>query len=345
MVKSARGRQGLILVLVVAGALVAGACGTTVPPTGAPSPSTTTLPRSFVVANSGVGGPFSGVGPVYRVAVVRLGRNRIAPRQATGQFLSHTVLVAYRRFGSGPNLLLINGEHSTMTSWDPSFLFDLAAHFTVTEFDFPDVGYSAPDDRYASVAALGDYTAGLIWALGLDKPTVLGWGFGGEVALSLVERHPGLIWRLVLADATPGGSAAAEPSPAVAESLASPLDTPTELSYVEFPVDADAARATWLSDTSKVTADVMTAAAVVHEAKVVAEGYLSDVVAKHLDAVGIPTLIFQGGRDIVVPPANAYTLDAFLAHARLVMFGESGYGSLFEDTRTVVGDLESFVSG
>lgn len=327
--------------LVVTSALLAGACGGTDAPNAPPSPSTTTLPPSFPVANSGVGGPFGAVGPVYRVAVERLGRNRIAPSQ-TGRSVSHAVLVAYRQFGSGPNLLLISGEHSTMTSWDPKFLLDLATHFTVTEFDFPDVGYSAPDSRYESVAALADDTAGLVWALDLDKPTVLGWGFGGEVALSLVERHPGLIWRLVLADATPGGSVATQPSRAAAAALASPLVTPTELSYVEFPIDADAARATWLADTSKVTADVITAAAVVHEAEVVADGYRSDAVAKDLSSVGIPTLIFQGGQDIVVPETNAYTLGAFLPHATVVMFAQSGYASLFEDSRTVVEDLESF---
>ena len=340
---SAPRRLGLVAVLVFASALLAGACGGTDAPNGSPSPSTTTLPPSLPVANSGVGGPFSAVGQVYRVAVERLGRNRIAPRQSTGQSLSHTVLVAYRQFGSGPNLLLINGEHSTMTSWDPKFLLDLAAHFTVTEFDFPDIGYSAPDSRYESIAALADDTAGLVWALGLDKPIVLGWGFGGEVALSLVERHPGLVWRLVLADATPGGSTATQPSRVVAETLASSLVTPTELSYVEFPIDADAARATWLADTSKVTADVMTAAAVVHEAEVVADGYRSDDVAKDLNSVGIPALIFQGGQDIVVPETNAYTLDVLLPHARLVMFAESGYASLFENSHIVIDDLEDFV--
>ena len=197
----------LLVVFVIAVALGAGACGATGTPRGAGSPTTTTttLPEPLAVANSGVGGPFNAVGPVYRVAVARLGRNRIAPRLSKGMFATDTVLVAYRQFGSGPDLLLISGEHSTMTSWDPKFLLDLAAHFTVTEFDFPDVGYSAPDRRYTSVAALADDAAGLIWALGLGRPTVLGWGLGGEVALSLVERHPGLIWRLVLADATPGG--------------------------------------------------------------------------------------------------------------------------------------------
>lgn len=229
-----------------------------------------------------------------------------------------------------------------MTSWDPRFLLDLAAHFTVTEFDFPDVGYSAPDAKYTSIAALADYTAGLIWALGLNRPTVLGWGLGGEVALSLVERHPGLVWRLVLADATPGGAMATQPTRAVANALASPLETPAELSYLEFPSGSESARATWLADTSKVTADVMTAAAVVHEAEVVATAFRSDVVAQHLGVVGVPTLIFQGGRDVVVPPANAYLLDALLPHPSLVVFEQAGYAALFENARSVVRDLENF---
>ncbi len=336
----------LLVVFVIAVALGAGACGATGTPRGAGSPTTTTttLPEPLAVANSGVGGPFNAVGPVYRVAVARLGRNRIAPRLSKGMFATDTVLVAYRQFGSGPDLLLISGEHSTMTSWDPKFLLDLAAHFTVTEFDFPDVGYSAPDRRYTSVAALADDAAGLIWALGLGRPTVLGWGLGGEVALSLVERHPGLIWRLVLADATPGGDAATLPSPAVSDAMASPIETPTELSYLEYPIDEQSARATWLSDTAKVIADVMTAAAVVHEAEVAANGYSSNLIEENLQAVGTPTLILQGGQDVVVPPANAYALKALLPHSRLVVFPHSGYATLFEDAPTVIKDLEGFVT-
>lgn len=341
---AARARPELFVVLAVA-VLLLGACGGSDAPHGTrPSPTTTTLPASLPVANSGVGGPFSAVGPVYRVAVSRLGRNRIAPRDSDGQLQTRAVVLAYRQFGSGPDLLLISGEHATMTSWDPQFLLDLAAHFTVTEFDFPDVGYSAPDARYTSVAALADYTAGLIWALGLSRPVVLGWGFGGEVALSLVERHPGLIWRLVLAEATPGGPSATQPSRAVEAKLASPLETPTELSYVEFPSGAETARATWLTDASKVTEDVMTAAAVVHEAEVVENGYRSDTVTQRLGSVGIPVLIFQGGRDGIVPQENAYLLDVLLPHARLVVFPQAGYASLFEEARTVASDLQSFIS-
>jgi pimeloyl-ACP methyl ester carboxylesterase len=341
---SARRRLFFFTVVVFASALFASACDGGGAPSASPSPSTTTLPPPLRVANSGVGGPFGAVGPVYRIAVDRLGRNRIAPRPSAAQSVANTVVLAYRQFGSGPNLLLISGEHSTMTTWDPKFLLELASHFTVTEFDFPDVGYSAPDDRYSSVAALADDTAGLVWALGLTKPTVFGWGFGGEVALSLVERHPGLVWRLVLADATSGGPEATQPSDAVAATLASPLVTPTEMSYVEFPIDADAARVTWLADTSKVTADVMTAAAVAHEAEVVANGYRSDTVAEDLGSVGIPTLILQGGQDIVIPENNAYTLEALLPHARLVMFAQGGYGSIFEDSPTVLDDVEAFVN-
>jgi pimeloyl-ACP methyl ester carboxylesterase len=329
--------------MLVVGSLVLGACGGRDAPHRTPSTTTTTLPSPQRIGSSGVGGSFSSVGYVYRIAISGLGRNRIAPRQPPGPLQAHSVVVAYRQFGSGPNLLLVSGEHATMTSWDPKFLLDLAAHFRVTEFDFPDIGYSAPDARYTSVAALADYTAGLVWALGLSRPTVLGWGFGGEVALSLVERHPGLVWRLVLADATLGGTSATQPSRAVAAALASPLETPTELSYIEFPPSDETARVNWLADTSKMTADVMTAAAVAHEADVVANGYRSDTVAQWIGSVGIPTLIFQGGKDEIVPLQNAYLLDELIPHAHLVLLNQGGYASLFEDAQVVVSDLEAFI--
>ena len=51
-------------------------------------------------------------------------------------------------------------------------------------------------------------TAGLVLTLGLSDPTVLGWGLGGEIALSLAKRHPGIVSSLVLVDTSVGGAGA-----------------------------------------------------------------------------------------------------------------------------------------
>ena len=55
-----------------------------------------------------------------------------------------SIQIAYRQFGSGPNLLLVMGQRGTMTWWDPQFLSALSSKYSVTIFDLPGVGYSQP---------------------------------------------------------------------------------------------------------------------------------------------------------------------------------------------------------
>ena len=122
-----------------------------------------------------------------------------------------------------------------MTWWDPQLLTDLAGHFTVTIFDLPGVGYSAPLPGTPSVESYADATAGLIYSLHLTAPTVLGWGLGGSIALALAERHVGLLSRLVLVDATAGGREAVAMSPGVTAAFASPTALLGALARIIFP--------------------------------------------------------------------------------------------------------------
>ncbi len=327
-------------------ALVVSACGTSTT-SGGPTASipTTTLPIITGVTGSATGGAFATLGVVGRVDVLPVRHSRIAPRLLDDKTMGYRSLrIAFRSFGSGPDLLLITGEHGSLTSWDPRLLLELASYYRVTVFDLPGIGYSAPNAQGETVPALADLTAGLIWSLGLSQPTVLGWGFGGEIAISLVERHPGLVWRLVLADATPGGPESRRPGAAVANMLASPFVTTVELSRLFFPSGAESARVSWLADVAQIDPDDITAPAITQQGVLVARSYRSDTVARGLGDIGIPTLIFSGSDDEVVPVANSRDLARRIAHSRLIIFSGAGYASIFQYASDFVTELTSFTS-
>ncbi len=304
---------------------------------------TTTLPISSSVPGSAAGGAFSTLGPVERVSVLPVAPGRIAPLLLTnGTMGAGSVQVAFRSFGSGPNLVLITGEHGSLTSWDPQVLLELASYYHVTVFDDPGIGYSAPSTRHQTVARLADLTAGLIWSLGLTQPTVVGWGFGGEIAMSLVERHPGLVWRLVLADAIPGGPQSRHPSASVAQILASPTATTTDLSRLFFPPGAETARTSWLADVGQLSPDDITSPAIRAQGALVRESYRGDTVTRDLRTIQIPTLIFSGSDDEVVPVANSRELSARINHSRLVIFADAGYASIFQYAPEFISELTTF---
>lgn len=207
-------------------------------------------------------------------------------------------------------------------------------------FDLPYTGYSAPDPAARSVEGLADVTAGLVDALGLDQPTVLGWGLGGEIALSLAERHPGLVGRLVLAEATAGGPTAPRPAPAVAKLLASPSTTTTEMVGLEMATKAG--QAALLSALSAYAPDDLTTAGVDEEASVLEKSYRDPSIVAGLSSITAPALVITGGHDEVVPPSAAAVLRSRLAHVRSLRFDKAGYGAIFEDEAKVVAAIEAF---
>jgi len=87
---------------------------------------------------------------------------------------------------------------------DPALLSDLSSHYTVTVFDLPERGTRTCDG------------APLAWVAGghdrwtCPHPRAVrsngAWlGLGGQIAMSLAERHPGIASSLVLVDTSVGG--------------------------------------------------------------------------------------------------------------------------------------------
>jgi len=253
------------------------------------------------------------------------------------------VPIAFRRFGSGPDLLLIAGQDGSMSWWDAALLSDLSRHYRLTVFDLPGAGYSGAPTSPLSLGWLADMTAGLAFAVGLSHPVVLGWGLGGEIALSLAERHPGLASSLVLVD-TSGGGGSATPSPiGVSRLLALPGATPVALAGLLFPTNEAGHRAglRW-ANSLLTTPDWVTSRAMAAEAALQARFWKHSPLTPGLLRVEIPALVVSGADDLVFPPQNALVLDGLLPHVKLVTLAGAGYGALIQDEPAFVAALERF---
>jgi pimeloyl-ACP methyl ester carboxylesterase len=343
-VKGSRRRGGArVAVALLAGLLgcstAAGGSHTGTSQTGASSTTTTTLPTPIVISGTQPTGTTSFLGAVMRVAVQPLAAGTSVPTTSSAAPLT----VAFRQFGSGPDVLLVMGQSGSMTWWEPSFLQALDQHFRVTIFDLPAVGYSGPDTVTApSIGRYADVTAGLVDALGLSSPVLLGWGMGGEVALEVLVRHPGLAARAVLADTSAGGPASLPTPPAAERELAAPSSTVALLDGLLFPGNATSERAAWLIGSRAAAPDDVVPAALADEATAQSLWWTSGATPAQLKDLGAPVMVLWGADDGVFPPADGSALAAAVPGDTVLTLPGDGYGALFASPGTVVQAITAF---
>ena len=109
------------------------------------------------------------------------------------------VKLAYYMRGEGKPLVMVNGFVSTMSLWDPRLIAELAKTHQLIMFDNRGVGMSTDSaENKTTIPQMADDAAGLIQALGLKQPDVLGWSMGARITQQLVIRHPDVVGKVVI---------------------------------------------------------------------------------------------------------------------------------------------------
>lgn len=100
---------------------------------------------------------------------------------------------------SESTLLMIHGLGGVAQNYSYSVLGELAKTHRVVAIDRPGSGYSKRHPRSsASLAVQADVVAGVIDALDLGRPVIVGHSLGGAVALATALRHPDKVAGLAL---------------------------------------------------------------------------------------------------------------------------------------------------
>jgi pimeloyl-ACP methyl ester carboxylesterase len=120
----------------------------------------------------------------------------LAPGEA-GVVEANGLKVFYEEWGSGEPLVLLHGATVTHTMWAP-VLPALAAHYRVIAPDLRGHGRTDNPTGEFSYRLLAEDIAAFIEGLELDHPHVCGWSDGGQVALELGMRRPGLPGSLII---------------------------------------------------------------------------------------------------------------------------------------------------
>ena len=99
--------------------------------------------------------------------------------------------------GSGPNLVLLHGWGMSGAVWQP-IVKSLSKLFTLHIVDLPGMGLSRPTEPY-HLHIIAEKVAEMLPA----NADIVGWSWGGQVAMRIAIDHPDAVRRLVLVGSTP----------------------------------------------------------------------------------------------------------------------------------------------
>lgn len=229
-----------------------------------------------------------------------------------------------------PAVLFIHGFRQSYLSWSLQFGSDLSTRCRLVAFDLRGHGNSGAPwqaEAYDHARPWADDVASVIQTLGLKRPLVVGWSFGGNVAMDFAGQHPGVPVAGVLLTGTAAGTLAAPPPPpnAPPRPSASPdlalnisaLDGSMKLLFPNPALDP-ALRAQFAAAAMRVAPWVE---------RGVARRPRSDAPAAPPQALVFAT----GGKDPLVGPAVVARLKTAFPKARFVDFADAGHAVFLDE--------------
>jgi pimeloyl-ACP methyl ester carboxylesterase len=254
--------------------------------------------------------------------------------------------LAYERRGDGPPLVLLHGLGHRWQAWEP-VLGPLARHRTVIAVDLPGHGDSPPLDGavtgLAAVRSMADAVFGLLDDLGLDRPQLAGNSLGGSIALlggasgraaTVTALSPAGFWsarwqfpyvRAVFRGAQVSGAAIRSVIPLLARSA--PGRRLLNSAFVASPAMMSPQQA--VDDAYAFFRARAAVGAVLREPVAFTETVPPDV----------PVTIAWGGKDRLLPPAQARVARARIPHATFLELPGCGHVPMTDNQELVVSVL------
>lgn len=238
--------------------------------------------------------------------------------------------IAYKMFGKGNPILLINGFSAPLDFWDPILLEKLALNHTVITFDNRGIGNTTSDNKKFTITQFANDTSGLLDALKIKKIDVIGWSMGGMIAQELALMHPDKVGKLVIYASTCGGSESTPPSPEVIKALSNRSGTQLErlqrVLPILFPEEWRTQNPNYLQNLPRTTETIpIKTLDQQTEAIINWAGTCSQ-----LNSLIQQTLVIVGTDDVLTVPANSLLITEKIPGAWLVQVQGGGHAVMLQ---------------
>jgi pimeloyl-ACP methyl ester carboxylesterase len=273
---------------------------------------------------------------------------------APTQFVeANGIRFAYRRFGNATGVPLVFNQHftGTMDHWDPAVTDGFAKDREVILFNNAGVS-SSSGEVPTTLEEMGANAVTFIKALKLTKVDVLGFSIGGFVAQEITLQAPDLVRRLVLVGTGPrGGEGMATLTPEAQEIFGATYDHPDHLWLRVHFTKSETSQAAGREFLERFRLRAENRDPEVNEKVAPAQieaigkwGAPQEKPFEYLKSIRQPTLVVNGGKDVIIYSVNSLILQQQLPNAQLILYPDANHGSQYQYPELFVRHVSMFLS-
>lgn len=242
--------------------------------------------------------------------------------------------IAWRSFGSGPPLVLINGYAATKDDWDPTFLDTLGRTSTVLCPDNRGLGESGGNPDGLTIETMAEDVLALMDARSIESADVVAWSMGGFIAQTLAAAAPERTKSLTLLATDTGGTEALRREDVVHDRLLDHSGTPDErarrLLALLFPPEVAADVYDQAGEIVAAAQEALPLEVLLAQERAMEDWYTGSA-DERLAAITCPVLATTGALDEVIPPVNATRLSERFTGSWLARFPGGGHAFMAQE--------------
>ena len=252
--------------------------------------------------------------------------------------------IAYKTFGKGDPILLINGYSFPMDSWDSTLLGTLASNHTVIVFDNRGIGNTTSgSEQKFSISLFANDTAGLLEALNIKKADVLAWSMGGRIAQELTLNYPDRVGKLILYAIGCGGEGSVPQSQEVRNEFVNRTGTAEDriarLVPLFFPQEWRNENPNYLENIPKTTETILNQTL----NKQIEAAANAPSTCDRLKNITQPTLVIVGTDDAATPATNSLRMAELIPGSWFVQIKGGGHGLMYQYPEQFSNIVETFL--